>query len=97
MSDPCTLCKPWDDGTCAFGCSCRDCDEGRKYEAFVTNPFRDKPSVAECQAYLAYLRGGEVGLFRFDDGDEDDDREDDRYISERDEYAERGLCRADFY
>lgn len=60
MSEPCTLCTPWPDGGCDFGCPCRDCDEGRKYEAFVTNPHRETPSAAECHAYMEWLRGGEL-------------------------------------
>lgn len=96
MSDLCAQCKPWDDGEpgCSFGCPCRDCDEGREYQAFVTNPNRATPSLAECKAYLAWLRDGENGLFRFDDEDEDEEREGFGYV---DEYAERGLDRADFY
>jgi hypothetical protein len=65
MPESCTHCRPWDDGACDFGCPCRDCDEGRKYEAFVTNPNRETPSTAECAAYLAWLRGGETWAFRF--------------------------------
>lgn len=65
----CFQCKPWPDGGCDFGCPCSDCDEGRKYEAFVTNPNRETPSAAECQTYFAYLRGGEVGRFDFEDED----------------------------
>lgn len=94
MPESCTQCKPWGDGACDFGCPCRDCDEGRKYEAFVTNPNRDMPPAAECAAYLAWLRGGEIGAFRFDD--DDDDERGQYYACEPDEYAKRGLNRADF-
>lgn len=98
MIEPCTLCTPWPDGGCDFGCPCRDCDEGRKYEAFVTNPNRDTPSAAECHAYMEWLRGGEIGVFRFESDEGEDEEHEDRSETEpEDEYASRGLSRADFY
>jgi hypothetical protein len=51
----------------------------------VTNPHRETPSIAECHAFLAWLRAGEVGLFSFHEEDEDEERDDARecYTSER--------------
>jgi hypothetical protein len=90
----CLQCKPWPDGGCDFSCPCSDCDEGRRYEAFVTNPHRDTPLAPECAAYLAWLRGDRAEPFRFDDGDDEEGRDGCDAV---DEYAERGLVRSDFY
>jgi hypothetical protein len=62
VPNPCTQCKPWDDGGCDFGCPCDDCK---------ALPLPARPPVCSCDP--DYEQGADLHCPVHGDDDEHED------------------------